>query len=197
MGTALEWYDFFVFGALASVICPHFTARAPKRRIHFYLGRLRGGVRGASVRRSVLRPMGDRLGRKRAFLVTITLMGAATVGIGLLPTMAQVGLMAPHPAGDDESAAGICDGRGIRRRGGLCRRARRADRRGFLTSWIQITRGCGVVLAVGTVLGTRLLLGEDALERWGWRVPFLLSAALLGSPSGSGSIWRRVRSSAG
>src|SRR5262249_22464539 len=95
MGTALEWYDFFVFGALASVVSRNFTAASAGAGFIFTLGAFAAGF--------VVRPfgalffgrIGDRIGRKRAFLITITLMGASTVGIGLLPTIAQAGLVAP------------------------------------------------------------------------------------------------------
>jgi len=187
MGTALEWYDFFVFGALASVITARFTGASTDAGFIFTLGAFAAGF--------VVRPfgalffgrMGDRLGRKRAFLVTITLMGAATVGIGLLPTMAQVGLMAPILLVTMRVLQGFAMGGEYGGAAVYVAEHARPDRRGFLTSWIQITAAAGVVLAVGTVLGTRLLLGEDSLERWGWRVPFVLSAALLGV-----SLWIRL-----
>ena len=188
MGTALEWYDFFVFGSLASVITDRFTGGSGNAGFIFTLGAFAAGF--------VVRPfgalffgrMGDRVGRKRAFLVTITLMGAATVGIGLLPTMDRVGLLAPVLLVAMRVLQGFAMGGEYGGAAVYVAEHARPDRRGFLTSWIQITAAIGVVLAVGTVLGTRVLVGEEALLRWGWRVPFVLSAVLLGV-----SLWTRLK----
>jgi MFS family permease len=188
MGTALEWYDFFVFGALASVVSRNFTATSAGAGFIFTLGAFAAGF--------VVRPfgalffgrIGDRIGRKRAFLITITLMGASTVGIGLLPTMAQVGLLAPVLLVTMRVLQGFAMGGEYGGAAVYVAEHARADRRGFVTSWIQVTAAVGVVLAVGTVLATRVLLGEEALQQWGWRVPFVLSAALLGI-----SLWIRLK----
>jgi MFS family permease len=188
MGTALEWYDFFVFGALASAISRNFTAASAGAGFIFTLGAFAAGF--------VVRPfgalffgrIGDRIGRKRAFLITITLMGTATVGIGLLPTMAQVGLLAPLLLVTSRVLQGFAMGGEYGGAAVYVAEHARADRRGFVTSWIQVTAALGVVLAVGTVLATRVLLGEEALQQWGWRVPFVLSAVLLGI-----SLWIRLQ----
>jgi MFS family permease len=188
LGTALEWYDFFVFGALASVITANFTGASTNAGFIFTLGAFAAGF--------VVRPfgalffgrMGDRLGRKRAFLMTITLMGAATVGIGLLPTMAEVGLLAPILLVTLRVLQGFAMGGEYGGAAVYVAEHVRPDRRGFLTSWIQVTAAAGVVLAVGTVLATRVLLGEASLQKWGWRIPFVLSAVLLGV-----SLWTRLK----
>src|SRR6185437_3633689 len=139
MGTALEWYDFFVFGSLASVITDRFTGGSGNAGFIFTLGAFAAGF--------VVRPfgalffgrMGDRRGRKRAFLVTITLMGAATVGIGLLPTMARVGLLAPALLVAMRVLQGFAMGGEYGGAAVYVAEHARPDRRGFLTSWIQIT----------------------------------------------------------
>lgn len=188
MGTALEWYDFFVFGALASVVSRNFTASSVGAGFIFTLGAFAAGF--------VVRPfgalffgrIGDRIGRKRAFLITITLMGSSTVGIGLLPTMAQIGLLAPLLLVAMRVLQGFAMGGEYGGAAVYVAEHARPDRRGFVTSWIQATAAVGVVLAVGTVLATRVLLGEEALQKWGWRVPFVLSAGLLGV-----SLWIRLK----
>ncbi|HEY6456338.1 MAG TPA: MFS transporter [Steroidobacteraceae bacterium] len=188
MGTALEWYDFFVFGALASVITANFTGTSSNAGYIFTLGAFAAGFLVRPFGALFFGRMGDRLGRKRAFLLTITLMGAATVGIGLLPTMAQVGLMAPILLVTLRVLQGFAMGGEYGGAVVYVAEHARSDRRGFLTSWIQVTAAAGVVMAVGTVLATRMLLGEQALRSWGWRIPFVLSALLLAI-----SLWTRLK----
>ncbi len=188
-GTAFEWYDFFIFGALAGVIARHFYADVSESTAYI-LALLTFGV-GFVVRplgALVFGWFGDRTGRKTTFLVTITLMGAATVAIGLLPDHGEIGVAAPvllilmrvlqgFALGGEYGGAAIyvAEHAPIRRRG-------------FLTGWIQTTAAVGLIGALGVILVTRQIVGVEAFDEWGWRIPFLLSALLLAI-----SLWIRLR----
>lgn len=188
-GTAFEWYDFFIFGSLTAIIARHFYAEVGEAT-SYILALITFGVG------FVVRPMGalvfgwfgDRTGRKRTFLVTITLMGGATVAIGLLPDYAQAGIIAPallilmrvlqgFALGGEYGGAAI-----------YVAEHAPAQRRGFLTGWIQTTAALGLIAALGVIIVTRLIVGAEAFDAWGWRIPFLLSAFLLVI-----SLWIRLR----
>ena len=187
-GTAFEWYDFFIFGALASVIARQFTGGSDTAGFIFALGAFAAGFFVRPFGALFFGRFGDRVGRKAAFLVTITLMGLATIAIGLLPTADQIG---PAAAGllilmrviQGFALGGEYGGAAIY----VAEHAPDA-RRGLFTSWIQTSAAFGLVGALGVVLATRTLLGEEAFAAWGWRVPFLLSALLLAV-----SLWIRMR----
>jgi MFS family permease len=188
MGTAFEWYDFFLFGTLASIIAKNFTAGSDSAGFIFALGAFAAGFFVRPFGALFFGRMGDKVGRKRAFLVTISLMGVATVAIGLLPTVNQVGFVAPCLLVLTRVLQGFAMGGEYG--GAAVYVAEHADprRRGFLTSWIQVTAAAGLVLALAVVLATRLIVGEDAFQQWGWRVPFVLSALLLAL-----SLWIRLK----
>jgi MFS family permease len=188
MGTAFEWYDFFLFGTLASTIARNFTAGSDSAGFIFALGAFAAGFFVRPFGALYFGRMGDKVGRKRAFLITISLMGASTVAIGLLPTVHQAGMLAPILLVLTRVLQGFAMGGEYG--GAAVYVAEHADpkRRGFLTSWIQVTAAVGLILALGVVLATRLLLGEQVFQDWGWRVPFLLSAVLLAL-----SLWIRLK----
>jgi predicted MFS family arabinose efflux permease len=188
-GTAFEWYDFFIFGSLTTIIARHFYADIGEAT-SYILALLTFGVG------FVVRPLGalafgwfgDRTGRKTTFLVTITLMGAATVAIGLLPDYGMAGIAAPillilmriiqgFALGGEYGGAAI-----------YVAEHAPAKTRGLLTSYINTTAALGLILALVVILSTRAILGTEAFNEWGWRVPFWLSAALLAI-----SLWIRVR----
>ena len=188
-GTAFEWYDFFVFGALATVIARHFFADAGET-VAYIMALLTFGL-GFVVRplgALVFGWFGDRTGRKTTFLVTITLMGLATVAIGLLPDYSQIGIAAPilllvmrmlqgFALGGEYGGAAIY----------VAEHAPRG-RRGYMTGWIQTTAAFGLIGALTVILVTRAAVGAAAFDEWGWRIPFLLSALLLAI-----SLWIRLR----
>jgi len=188
-GTAFEWYDFFIFGSLAGVIAQHFYAEVSEAT-GYILALLTFGV-GFVVRplgALVFGWFGDRTGRKTTFLVTITLMGVATVAIGLLPDYGDIGVAAPillilmrvlqgFALGGEYGGAAI-----------YVAEHAPAKKRGFLTGWIQTTAALGLIGALSVILITRQIVGADAFDEWGWRIPFLLSAFLLGI-----SLWIRMR----
>jgi MFS family permease len=188
-GTAFEWYDFFIFGSLTAVIARHFYADVGEAT-GYILALLTFGV-GFVVRplgALVFGWFGDRTGRKTTFLVTITLMGVATVAIGLLPDYDQIGLWAPalliflrilqgFALGGEYGGAAI-----------YVAEHSPAKSRGFLTGWIQTTAALGLIGALTVILATRAIVGNEAFDEWGWRIPFLLSAGLL-----TISLWIRLK----
>ena len=187
-GTAFEWDDFFVFGTLASIIAARFTSGSQSAGFLFTLGAFAAGFIVRPFGALVFGHIGDRHGRKRAFIQTIVLMGASTMAIGLLPGVDTIGIAAPillvllrviqgFAMGGEYGGAAVY----------VAEHAPPA-RRGFLTGWIQSTAAVGLLLALGIVLATRTLLGEAEFQAWGWRVPFLMSAVLLAI-----SLWIRLR----
>ncbi len=188
-GTAFEWYDFFIFGSLATIIARHFYAEVGETT-GYILALLTFGV-GFVVRplgALVFGWFGDRTGRKTTFLVTITLMGGATVTIGLLPDYGQINVAAPillilmrvlqgFALGGEYGGAAIY----------VAEHAPR-ERRGLMTGWIQTTAALGLIGALSVILITRAVVGSEAFDAWGWRIPFLLSALLLAV-----SLWIRMK----
>jgi MFS family permease len=188
-GTAFEWYDFFVFGSLATVIARHFFADAGET-VAYIMALLTFGL-GFVVRplgALVFGWFGDRTGRKTTFLVTITLMGLATVAIGLLPDYGQIGLAAPILLLVMRMLQGFALGGEYGGAAIYVAEHAPAGRRGYLTGWIQTTAAFGLIGALTVILVTRAAVGPEAFDAWGWRIPFLLSALLLAI-----SLWIRLR----
>jgi len=188
-GTAFEWYDFFVFGALATVIARHFFADAGET-VAYILALLTFGL-GFVVRplgALVFGWFGDRTGRKTTFLVTITLMGVATVAIGLLPDYDQIGIAAPILLLVMRMLQGFALGGEYGGAVVYVAEHAPAKKRGLMTGWIQTTAALGLIGALSVILITRAVVGAEAFDEWGWRIPFLLSALLLGV-----SLWIRLK----
>ncbi|MFY8163472.1 MAG: MFS transporter [Brevundimonas sp.] len=188
-GTAFEWYDFFVFGALATVIARHFFADAGET-VAYILALLTFGL-GFVVRplgALVFGWFGDRTGRKTTFLVTITLMGVATVAIGLLPDYDQIGIAAPILLLVMRMLQGFALGGEYGGAVVYVAEHAPAKKRGLMTGWIQTTAALGLIGALSVILITRAIVGTEAFDEWGWRIPFLLSALLLGV-----SLWIRLK----
>jgi MFS family permease len=187
-GTAFEWYDFFVFGTLASIISAHFTSGSSSAGFLFTLGAFAAGFIVRPFGSLYFGHIGDRHGRKRAFIQTIVLMGVATMAIGLLPGIETIGAAAPVLLVLIRVIQGFALGGEYG--GAAVYVAEHADarRRGELTGWIQSTAAIGLILALGIVLATRFIVGETAFQAWGWRIPFLMSSLLLVI-----SLWIRLR----
>jgi len=188
-GTVFEWYDFFIFGSLLSIITKHFFAGAGEAQ--GYIFALLTFAVGFAVRpfgAMVFGYFGDRAGRKRAFLFTITIMGLATFAIGLLPDTSRLGDTAPYLLIALRVLQGFAVGGEYG--GAAIYVAEHADRkrRGAATGWIQVAATVGLFLALSIILSLRTFLGEDAFADWGWRVPFLVSLGLLVI-----SIWIRLK----
>jgi MFS family permease len=188
-GTAFEWYDFFIFGSLALTIQKVFFAGLdPTAGLIAALGLFAAGFAFRPLGAIIFGVIGDRLGRKGAFLATVTLMGGATFAIGLLPTYATAGILSPILL----IFLRICQGvaLGGEYGGAAIYVAEHAPNRsrGAATGWIQITASIGLIAGLLVILATRTALGEDAFLAWGWRIPFLFSFILLII-----SIWLRFR----
>lgn len=188
-GTAFEGYDYFIFGALATILSTKFFAGVDEETAFiFALLTFAVGFVTRPLGAIVFGRYGDRLGRKRVFLIAIALMGGATVAIGLLPTYAQLGVFAPALLVFCRMLQGFALGGEYG--GAIIYVAEHssARRRGFNTAWIQTTGAIGLISALSVILATRTLIGEDAFQDWGWRIPFLLSILLL-----IASIWLRMK----
>ncbi len=179
-GTVIEWYDFFIFGTLATILATHFYPKGNDTVA--FLSTLATHGAGFAVRplgAVVFGRIGDMVGRKYAFLVTLLIMGGATATIGLLPTFGTVGIVAPILLVLLRLAQGLAIGGEYGGAAIYVAEHSPPDRRGFFTSFVQTTASLGLVLALVVNLGVRTLLGEDAFTAWGWRIPFLLSAVLV------------------
>jgi MFS family permease len=189
LGTVFEWYDFFIYGTLAPVIAANFfPSTNPTAALLLTLATFGAGFGVRPLGAVLFGILGDRLGRKYTFLVTITLMGIATAAVGLLPTYAQIGLTAPVLLVTCRLLQGLALGGEYG--GAAIYVAEHAPRnkRGFYTSFIQAGVIGGLVLSVGVVLASNALLSETARSSWAWRVPFLLSVLLLAI-----SLWVRLK----
>ncbi|HKR88418.1 MAG TPA: MFS transporter [Phenylobacterium sp.] len=178
-GTAFEWYDFFVFGSLASILSRQFTAGDPTAGFIFTLGAFAAGFLVRPFGAMFFGRMGDLHGRKIAFLTTITLMGLATIGIGLLPTAEAAGPMAAVLLVCARVVQGFAMGGEYGGAAVYVAEYAPPKHRGFLTSWIQTAAAAGLLCALAVVLAARSLVGEEAFGAWGWRIPFLFSSLLL------------------
>jgi Sugar (and other) transporter len=188
-GTVFEWYDFFVYGALASVISPIFFAGLPDAQAFvFTLLTFAVGFVVRPLGALVFGKIGDSAGRKGAFLITITIMGIATFAIGLLPTAEQVGVWAPILLVTCRVLQGFALGGEYGGAAIYVAEHAHAKRRGASTGWIQISAALGLIGALAVVFATRTFIGEDAFRAWGWRIPFLLSVGLLAV-----SVWIRLQ----
>ena len=188
-GTTFEWYDFFVFGSLTGVISKTFFTGLPETAgLAAALALFGAGFLFRPLGALVFGRIGDRAGRKGAFLATVLLMGGATVAIGLLPSYSQAGFVGPallilmriiqgFALGGEYGGAAIYVAEHAPSNG-----------RGKATSWIQTSAAFGLFGALIVILLTRLALGNAAFDAWGWRIPFLFSGILLGI-----SIWMRLK----
>jgi MFS family permease len=188
-GTAFEWYDFFIFGSLAPVISKvFFSGLDPTPALIAALGLFAAGFAFRPLGALVFGVIGDRIGRKAAFLTTVSLMGAATFLIGFLPSYGQAGSLGPILLILLRILQGIALGGEYG--GAAIYVAEHAPnkRRGASTGWIQASASFGLLAALLVIVATRAWVGEDAFAAWGWRVPFLVSAVLLAT-----SVWMRAK----
>ena len=195
-GTAFEWYDFFVFVPLATIIARHFSAGlTDSAAFLFALGSFAVGFAFRPVGALLFGRIGDRRGRKGAFLITVSLMGGATFCIGLLPSYAQLaavspalGIVSPLLFVLLRMAQGVALGGEYGGAAIYVAEHAPPDRRGFATSWIQTSAAVGLCAALLVTLAARAAVGEAAFAAWGWRLPFLASAGLLAV-----SLWVRLK----
>ena len=181
VGTVIEWYDFYIFGSLAAIIGPVLFGHAGKIE-DTLLGAL--AVFGAGF---VVRPfgamffgrLGDMIGRKYTFLVTLLIMGGATFITGLIPGYDKIGIAAPAIVVVLRLLQGLALGGEYGGAATYVAEYAPDAKRGYYTSFIQITATGGLILSISVILITRKVLGEEVFKDWGWRIPFLLSGALV------------------
>ncbi len=180
LGTIFEWYDFYLYGTLALFFGTLFFP--PGNDMAATLASLATFGAGFGVRpfgAIVFGRIGDRVGRKYTFLVTIIVMGLSTALVGVLPTYAQIGWVAPVILVALRLAQGLALGGEYGGAATYVAEHAPHGKRGFFTSWIQTTATLGFFLSLAVILTCRLLLSESAFKSWGWRIPFLVSIVLL------------------
>src|SRR2546430_6387641 len=180
MGTIIEWYDFYIFGSLAVFLAPvFFPSKTLGTSLILYLGTFAAGFAVRPFGALVFGRLGDKVGRKYAFLLTITIMGSATTIIGLLPSYQAIGLLAPAILLFIRMLQGLALGGEYG--GAAIYVAEHApdEKRGYWTSYIQTTATIGLFLSLIVILATSLGLGAATFAAWGWRIPFLLSIVLV------------------
>lgn len=179
-GTLIEWYDFYIFGSLATLISAHFFP--PGHPTAAFLSTLAIFATGFIVRpfgAIVFGRIGDLVGRKYTFLLTLLLMGGSTFAIGLLPGYDHWGILAPICLVLLRLVQGLALGGEYGGAATYVAEHAPTNRRGFYTSFIQTTATLGLFVSLGVILGSRSLMGETVFADWGWRVPFLLSIFLV------------------
>ena len=189
VGTVIEWYDFYLYGSLAAIITAQFFSGVNETTGFIFA--LMAFAAGFAVRpfgAIVFGRMGDLWGRKNTFLVTMLLMGLSTFVVGLLPSYAVIGVAAPIILVLMRLVQGLALGGEYGGAATYVAEHAPPGKRGFYTSFIQITATAGLMLSLLVILGVRSAIGEDAFKEWGWRIPFLVSILLLGV-----SLWIRLK----
>jgi len=189
LGTVFEWYDFYLYGSLAAIIARQFFSGVNETTGFIFA--LLAFAAGFAVRpfgAAFFGSLGDRIGRKYTFLVTIVLMGLSTFVVGLLPSYASIGMAAPVILIGLRLAQGLALGGEYGGAATYVAEHAPHGKRGLYTSFIQTTATLGLFLSLLVILGCRLWLGTEAFEAWGWRIPFLVSIVLLGV-----SVWIRLQ----
>ncbi len=188
LGTVFEWYDFYLYGSLAAIIAKQFFAGTdPNTAFIFALLAFAAGFLVRPFGAIVFGRLGDMVGRKYTFLVTILLMGGSTFIVGLLPTYASIGIAAPITLIVLRILQGLALGGEYGGAATYVAEHAPDHKRGAFTAWIQTTATLGLFLSLMVILGTRTAIGEEAFADWGWRIPFLVSIFLLGI-----SVWIRL-----
>ncbi len=188
LGTVFEWYDFYLYGSLAAIIAKQFFSGLDEGSAFIFA--LLAFAAGFIVRpfgALVFGRLGDMIGRKYTFLVTILIMGLSTFIVGILPNYATIGVAAPVILIALRMLQGLALGGEYGGAATYVAEHSPQGKRGAYTSWIQTTATLGLFLSLMVILGTRTLIGEAAFADWGWRVPFLVSIALLAI-----SVWIRL-----
>jgi len=189
LGTVFEWYDFYIYGTLAVFLAKFFFSNVPANIAFIFT--LLAFAAGFAVRpfgALIFGRLGDMIGRKYTFLITMSLMGIGTFFIGVLPGYATWGILAPTVLVGLRLVQGLALGGEYGGAAIYVAEHAPANKRGYYTSWIQTTATLGLFMAILLILGIRTWMGEAAFGDWGWRLPFLLSAILLVV-----SIWIRLK----
>lgn len=180
VGTLIEWYDFYIFGSLATVLSTKFFPTDNPTAA--FLNTLATFAAGFVVRpfgALVFGRLGDLIGRKYTFMVTLMLMGGATFAIGLIPSYATIGAWAPILVLTLRLLQGLALGGEYGGAATYVAEHAPAERRGFFTSWIQTTATLGLVISLAVIMATRASLSKEAFDDYGWRIPFLVSILMV------------------
>lgn len=189
LGTVFEWYDFYLYGLLATIISAQFFSGVNETTgFIFALAAFAAGFAVRPFGALVFGRLGDLVGRKYTFLVTMGLMGASTFTVGVLPSYVSIGVAAPIMLVLLRLLQGLALGGEYGGAATYVAEHAPNNKRGLYTSFIQTTATLGLFAALLVVIGTRTAVGEEAFKEWGWRVPFLVSAVLLGV-----SLWIRMQ----
>jgi MFS family permease len=189
LGTVFEWYDFYLYGLLATVISAQFFSGVNETTgFIFALAAFAAGFAVRPFGALVFGRLGDLVGRKHTFLITMSIMGIATFAVGILPSYATAGVAAPVMLLALRLLQGLALGGEYGGAATYVAEFSPPGKRGLFTSWIQTTATVGLFAALLVVIGTRTYLGEDAFKAWGWRIPFLVSILLLAV-----SLWIRMK----
>jgi MFS family permease len=189
LGTVFEWYDFYLYGLVAAVIAAQFFSGV--NEVTGFIFALAAFAAGFAVRpfgALVFGRLGDLVGRKHTFLITMGIMGLSTFAVGLLPSYKSAGMIAPIALLTLRLLQGLALGGEYGGAATYVAEFAPPGKRGFYTSFIQCTATLGLFAALLVVIGCRTYLGEDAFKEWGWRIPFLVSAILLAV-----SLWIRMQ----
>jgi len=189
LGTVFEWYDFYLYGLVAAIISAQFFSGVSDATGFFFA--LTAFAAGFAVRpfgALVFGRLGDLVGRKHTFLITMGIMGLSTFAVGCLPSYKQVGMIAPIALLALRLLQGLALGGEYGGAATYVAEFAPAAKRGLYTSFIQCTATLGLFAALLVVIGCRVYLGEDAFKEWGWRIPFWVSAILLAV-----SMWIRMQ----
>jgi MFS family permease len=189
LGTIFEWYDFYLYGSLAVYIGATFFSQYPETtRNIFALLAFAAGFLVRPFGALVFGRLGDLVGRKYTFLVTIVIMGLSTFLVGILPGAASIGIAAPILLIALRMLQGLALGGEYGGAATYVAEHAPQGKRGYFTSWIQTTATLGLFLSLAVIVTVQMMLGKEAFAAWGWRIPFLLSCILLGV-----SVWIRLK----
>jgi MFS family permease len=180
VGNIIEWYDFYIFGSLAAVLSVKFFEQShPVAALLSTIALFTAGFLIRPLGAFLFGWMGDRVGRKYTFLITLTGMGLGTGAIGLIPTYQSIGLTAAFLLFGLRMIQGLCLGGEYG--GAITYVAEHVpdDRRGYYTGWLQTSPTLGIVVSLAVIIVTRIYFGDQAFNEWAWRVPFLLSFLLV------------------
>ncbi|WP_317204098.1 MFS transporter [Janthinobacterium sp.] len=187
LGTIFEWYDFYLYGSLAPIIARQFFVGEPGTTFIFALLAFAAGFIVRPFGALLFGRLGDMIGRKYTFLITILIMGAATFIVGLVPGYASIGIAAPVILVSLRILQGLALGGEYGGAATYIAEHAPDGKRGAYTAWLQTTATLGFFLSLMVILATRMAIGEEEFSAWGWRVPFLVSVLLLGV-----SVWIRM-----
>src|SRR6266478_5565969 len=180
VGNVIEWYDFYIFGSLAAILSVKFFEQThPVAALLSTIALFTAGFLIRPLGAFLFGWLGDRVGRKYTFLITLTGMGLGTGVIGLIPSFQSIGLTAAFLLFGLRIIQGLCLGGEYG--GAITYVAEHVsdERRGYYTGWLQTSPTLGIVVSMGVIVGTRSYLGNDAFSEWGWRIPFLISFLLV------------------